>query len=613
MGVAPRAPIVMNAPKPPAATQRKPRQPETTEPQAQGLDTKEPDTRTRIAPTDLAAAWLTAPHPVVVADRAGRVAATNEAGRLLLPDAVGGTALREAAPQWLADAHARLSDAHARLAGEDEDAGSPGDGAPPGLPAQTRREPDAVRGEIGERSFEARPARLDEGHWAWWLAEDTHRKRAEDDLLAERRRTALLADASQQLLASLNVERCMEVTATMAAGYLCDAALVIAPGRGNVYPVTCTGPGEGEVTHASLAMDLTEVPGLSEAMQGFPPVPSRWIDPATLPEWAVPAHVTGPVCSVVITPLPGHGVPAGVLMLLRSTDRSAFSEAEEVFARLFATRAGAAVSAARLYAEQSAISRTLMRDLLPPDLRPVNGVEFAGGYIAAGAGEQVGGDFYDVHAGQTPQDETLAVLGDVCGKGLEAAALTGKIRNTVQALRPMGHDHQKLLTLLNESLLQAEHTRFATLALASVARRGNSVDLRLTSAGHPPPLIARADGSVDEADTRGTLIGALPQVTSSTAHVRLKPGEVCLLFSDGIVEAKGGPLGTEMFGEERLSSVLSECFGMVAEAVVERVQMLATQWVGRGPHDDMAVVAIAAPRHQHLSAVDGHTRGRYTG
>lgn len=568
------------------------------------------ETETHTTPSVLADAWVTAPYPVVVADGAGRVAATNEAARLLLPTAVDGTALREVTPRWLAEEHARLAAGDTRLAAEDTR--PDGDGARPRLPTRTRREPDVVRGEIGERSFEARPARLGDGHWAWWLAEDTHRRRAEDDLRAERRRTALLADASRQLSASLNVERCMEVTAAMAAGNLCDAATVIAPGCGNVHPVTRTGP-DGEVTHSTLDVDLAQVPGLSEAMQGFPPVPSRWIDPATLPDWAVPAHLTGPVCSVVITPLPGHGVPAGVLMLLRSTERSAFSEDEEAFARAFAARAGAAVSAARLYAEQSAISRTLMRDLLPPDLRPVNGVEFAGGYLAAGAGEHVGGDFYDVHAGQTPEEETLAVLGDVCGKGLEAAALTGKIRNTVQALRPMGHDHQKLLTLLNESLLRTEHARFATLALASVARRGNSVDLRVTSAGHPPPLIARADGSVDEAETRGTLIGALPQVTSSTAHVRLKPGEVCLLFSDGIVEAKGGPLGTEMFGEERLSWALSECFGMVAEAVVERVQMLAAQWVGRGPHDDMAVVAIAAPRHQHLSAVDGHTRGRYTG
>lgn len=548
---------------------------------------KQSDTTTRTAPPALADAWATAPHAVLVADGVGRVAAANEAGRLLLPDAACGTELHDAVPKWLADAHVRLTD-------------------------EARTEHDPVRGRIGERSFAAHAARLDDRYWAWWLAEDTPLRRAEDDLRAERHRTALLADVSQKLSASLNVERCMEVTAAMAAGHLCDAALVIAPGRGSAHPVTYTGPA-GEVTHADLTIDLAEVPGLSEAMQGFPPVPSRWIDPASLPDWAVPAHFEGPVCSVVITPLPGHGVPAGVLMLLRSTERSAFTEAEEVFARIFAARAGAAVSAARLYAEQSAISRTLMRDLLPPDLHTVHGVEFAGGYLAAGAGEQVGGDFYDVHAGQTPQDETLVVLGDVCGKGLEAAALTGKIRNTVQALRPMGDDHQRLLALLNESLLGAQHTRFATLALASVIRRGTCVDLRVTSAGHPPPLIARADGSVVEAETKGTLIGALPEVTSNTARVRLKPGEVCLLFSDGIVEARGGPLGTEMFGQERLSWALSECFGMLAEAVVERVQMLASQWVGRGPHDDMAVVAIAVPRHQHLSAVDGHTRGRYTG
>ncbi|MFD5708761.1 hypothetical protein ACFWGV_21850, partial [Bacillus subtilis] len=96
------------------------------------------ETKTRVAPTVLADAWVTAPHPVVVADGAGRVAATNEAVRLLLPAATDGTALREAAPRWLADAHTRLTAQSSRAAD---------DGVP-----------DVVRGEIGERSYEARPA-----------------------------------------------------------------------------------------------------------------------------------------------------------------------------------------------------------------------------------------------------------------------------------------------------------------------------------------------------------------------------------------------------------------------------------------------------------------------
>jgi serine phosphatase RsbU (regulator of sigma subunit) len=326
----------------------------------------------------------------------------------------------------------------------------------------------------------------------------------------------------------------------------------------------------------------------------------------------VPDGFAGPAGSVVVTPLPGPGFPAGALILLRRSDRAAFDASEEVFARVFAARAGAALSAARLYQEQSGITATLMAELLPPVLRQVHGVEFAGGYRAAKDTERVGGDFYDVHPGADAGQETLAVLGDVCGKGLDAAVLTGKIRNSLQALLPLADDHQNLLRLLNGALLNSRHTRFATLVLASVRRRGSATHLRLTSAGHPAPLIVRHDGTVREAPTTGTLIGALPDVRSTTAEVTLKPGETCLLFTDGVTEARGGPLGDAMFGEQRLRSALGECAGMPAEAVVERIQMLVAEWIDDNPHDDIAVVAITAPRTRHLTAVDGRSPGRYT-
>jgi len=340
-------------------------------------------------------------------------------------------------------------------------------------------------------------------------------------------------------------------------------------------------------------------------------VPSRWIDPAMVPTWALPEDMEA-VSSVVVTPLPGHGMPAGALILLRRTGHGAFSDGEELVARLFAARAGAALSAARLYSEQAEITRILMRELLPPRLHEVHGVEFAGGYRASGHSALIGGDFYDVHAGDDPAGETVVVLGDVCGKGLEAAVLTGKIRNTLAALLPMAEDHQRVLSMLNSALLSSSHTRFATLVLASVVRAGAGVQLRLTSAGHPPPLIVRADGTVEEVPTRGMLVGALPDIEATTVDAELAPGETCLLYTDGVTEARGGPLGDEMFGERRLRECLADCAGMLAEAVVERVQMLATQWARSGGTDDMALVAITAPRSAHLSAVDGHTRGRYT-
>ncbi|WP_245664534.1 PP2C family protein-serine/threonine phosphatase [Nocardia grenadensis] len=412
------------------------------------------------------------------------------------------------------------------------------------------------------------------------------------ELAEERSRTEFLIEASEALSASLNIERCTESVARLAAR-LADGATVVAPVQDLRLPViTCS---VDKVRHQLVDRDPAAVPGLAEALLGFPPVPSRWIDPHAVPSWILPEDFRGPLGSVMIIALPGHGLPAGALVLFRRVGRHPFGERDEILAHLFAIRAGAALSAARLYAEQTAITDLLMRELLPPRLPRVHGVELASGYRASENHQIVGGDFYDVHAAAGTRDESLVVLGDVCGKGLEAAVLTGKIRNTLHALVSMSDDHEKVLNLLNQALLTSHHDRFATLVMASVAHRDGRVRIRLTAAGHPPPLIVRSDGTVEKADTRGQLIGVLPRVTATTLRTTLEPGESCLLYTDGITEARGGPLGTSMFGEHRLLEALSRCAGMPAEAVVEHVQMLAAQWVGHRQHDDIALVVVTAP------------------
>ncbi|WP_432743055.1 serine/threonine-protein phosphatase [Streptomyces sp. JH002] len=518
--------------------------------------------------SSVSASWPLAPCPALVVDEAGAVLDANARAADLFPGAVPGARLEDAVPGWLARAHQGVA----------RDGGAA---------------PGPVRGPYGERSLEAHATPGASGDVVWWLLDDTEQRLAERALRSEQERTAFLAEASTRLLASLNTERCVEEAVALATRHLADAAILITPASGRGHHLA-TGVGD-EVVRRTERIDPSVVPGLAEALQGFPPVPSRWIDPAVLPHWAVPEGLTEPVGSVVITPLPGHGFPAGALILLRRSRHAAFDTSEELFARVFAARAGAALSAARLYQEQNSITATLMAELLPPVLHRVDGVEFAGGYRASRETEQVGGDFYDVHPGAGGERETLAVLGDVCGKGLEAAVLTGKIRNTLHALLPLADDHQHLLSLLNGAILAKGNTRFATLVLASVRRRGSVVDMRLTSAGHPAPLIVRRDGTVEEAATAGTLIGALPEVGATTAEVTLEPGETCLLFTDGVTEARGGPLGDVMFDDTRLLAALEECAGMPAEAVVERIQMLVTRWIDGNRHDDIAVMAITAP------------------
>ncbi|GAB3972218.1 PP2C family protein-serine/threonine phosphatase [Actinoallomurus acanthiterrae] len=516
------------------------------------------------------ALWGAAPCPVVIADADGRVVELNAAAARLFPRARPEASLAATMPDWLAEAHRA--------------AYQPGAAAEP------------VRGQAGERGFEAHPTRVPDGNVMWWLVDDTDRRRAEAELTAERRRATFLAETSTALLSTLNVDRCAEAAVRLAAGHLADAAVLVMPGVGDRLPVAFAIRGAG-VSRRTVQADPVDVPGLSEALQGLPPVPSRRIDPGELPSWVVPEAFGGPVGAVTVTPLPGYGVPVGALILLRRGDRPSFSADEEVSVRIFAARAGAALSAARMYAEQAAITTILRRDLLPPRLRRVHRVDFAGAYRASVRGELVGGDFYDLYPGADEAAESLVVLGDVCGKGLEAAVTTGRIRTAVHALLPMAGDHMRMLTLLNEALLDTESSRFATLVLASAVRAGDRVRLRLTSAGHPPPLIVRSDGGVEKAATQGDLIGAFSGIEATTARVELAPGEHCVLYTDGITEVRGGPLGeAAFFGEQRLMNALSECAGMPAEAIVERVQMLAAQWAGSREHDDMAIVAISAPR-----------------
>ncbi|WP_409062663.1 PP2C family protein-serine/threonine phosphatase [Streptomyces sp. SYP-A7185] len=515
---------------------------------------------------------------MVTVDTAGTVLSHNEQAGVLLARVGVGVPLADVAPAWLVEAHLRRVNG----AGKGQSAAWAG-------------------GRLGGRGVKALAGPDADGAVTWWLVGDGAPASATRELARERARAGLLQELSSELLASLNVERCMEVTVQRAAQHLADAAVIVGAGDGDTFPVTSCTDG-GPVVQERIPLDPDQLPGLAEALQGLPAVSSRWIDPHQVPEWAVPdgfADDAAPIGSVIVVPLPGHGDPTGCLILLRHRKEATFSPGEEAFAQFFAARAGAALSIARGYARQAYATDVLMRGLLPPALGAVHGICFSGRYRAAADGERVGGDFYDVHPAATPDAETVAVLGDVCGKGLEAAVTAGRIRNALQALVPFAGDHTRLLTLLNSALLSTDQTPFVTLVLAAAVRQGTRVRLRVSSAGHPAPLVVRTTGQVEETGTRGSLIGAFADLDFTTAEVTLQPGETCLLYSDGITEARGGPLGDVMFTEDRLRAVLSQCAGMPPEVVTERVQLVVAQWVGEGRHDDMAVLAIGAPREDH--------------
>ncbi|MEU4428375.1 PP2C family protein-serine/threonine phosphatase [Actinoplanes sp. NPDC024001] len=476
----------------------------------------------------------------------------------------------------------------------------------PALSQATTDGSDSFRCEYQGRCVYGMRRELDDGHYAWFLRDHTEESEREAALEVERSRTAFLAEAGRRLSASLHVRRCARTTVELAVAQLADAAVVVLPPsrRNSAWTrlVPDRAPEEG-----TLREDLlTDVPGLVEALGGFPPIPSRWLDASQIPGWLFPADL-GPIGALLVTPLPGNAEPAGALILARRGANATFSPEDELLARVFAARAGAAISAAMLYREQVDTTAVLQADLLPPTLPEPDGFELTGSYQAAREALRIGGDFYDVFGPAGDSTDTVIALGDVCGTGPEAAVLTGKVRQTLRALRLVQAGPEAMLRVLNEALLQSSRQhRFVTMVVGSIKRAEHGrVRLELATGGHPAPLVLRNDGTVEEVPTSGTLIGVMRRTVVHPAEIELAPGELCLLYSDGLTEARGGPTGVEQYGEARLRAALRECQGMPGVATVERIRQLVSDWVNGGNKDDIAMLAVRAPARPPLSLRGG--------
>ncbi|GIF26919.1 hypothetical protein BJ973_003560 [Actinoplanes tereljensis] len=442
---------------------------------------------------------------------------------------------------------------------------------------------------------------LDADHHAWYLRDRTEEVNRAAALSAERARAAFLAESGRRLSASLHQGRCLRTTAELAVAHLADAAVVILPPDRRRSTWLRLTTGERIIEGSVPERELSEVPGLVEVLGGFPPIPSRWLDAAQAPSWLG----LGEIGALLVTPLPGNAAPAGALILAKREGR--FSTDDEILARVFAARAGAAISAAGLYREQVDTAAVLQADLLPPELMQMDGVELVGSYQAAHEAMRIGGDFYDVFEPTHPGGDTVLALGDVCGTGPEAAVLTGKVRQTLRALHLVDAAPAEMLRVLNQALLQSgRQHRFVTLVVGALRRAEHGrVRLTLATGGHPPPLVLRNDGTVEEVPVSGTLIGAVTETVVRPAEVELAPGELCLLYSDGLTEARGGPTATDQYGEARLHAALSTCQGLPATATVERVRQLVSDWMRGGARDDIAMLAVRAPVRTALSLRDG--------
>ena len=257
------------------------------------------------------------------------------------------------------------------------------------------------------------------------------------------------------------------------------------------------------------------------------------------------------------------------------------------------------VTAERVAAQQATepgerfrgLARTLEESLLPPHLHEVPGLEIAASYLPGSSVVDVVGDFYDVF--QTSHDSWALTIGDVCGKGVEAATVTALARYTIRAAAVTRSSPAQVLRLLNEAMRRQhpDSERFVTATYLTVAQDEGAVRARLSLGGHPPALCRRADGTVTTLGRPGTVLGVLDDVDLHDVTLTLSPGDVLLLYTDGVTESRRGG---DMFGDQRLQELLARLDGPAVE-VAARVEEEVVAFSEGHQSDDTAILVVRVP------------------
>ncbi|WP_020674255.1 PP2C family protein-serine/threonine phosphatase [Amycolatopsis nigrescens] len=403
-----------------------------------------------------------------------------------------------------------------------------------------------------------------------------------------------LAEVGRRLRGSLDSEHTASVLAELAVPELADCAIVVLPtprgrlqwwrrdadggqGRGRTRKVAA---GSAPVFTAAMTCDGAEIRTLPP--QELPDLPSALADPL---------RRFGQICLLSLLAA-GEGSPQpGLLVLAYRTEARRSGDQLERAIQEFAAHARGSLSAAHRYRQQKDAVAALAGTLALPVLPVVQGARMAAVYEPAPGVLEIGGDFYDVHP--RADGSALVVLGDVCGHGAEAAGLTGRVRSSLAALHLVERDGERLLHLLNEALIATGSSRFATVVLGSMYGDGGGIlRLELASGGHPAPLVVRRSGAVEDVDLAGMLVGISPHARFAGCTVELADGDLCLLYTDGVTEARNHLDRTELFGAERLRTLVSACAGMPAEGMAEYVRDAVRQWLRGADHDDIALLVI---------------------
>lgn len=292
-------------------------------------------------------------------------------------------------------------------------------------------------------------------------------------------------------------------------------------------------------------------------------------------------------------PLVGRGQRLGTLSVGRHADHRHDVDEIAIVADV-ARRAALALDNARIHAERRRVAHALQQSLLPPELPVISGVDLGAEYVPTGDDVEVGGDFYDVVP--MPDGRWLIVVGDVSGKGVQAASVTGHVRDVIRVLVEDGRSLPSLLAKLNSTLAERGAGRYCTLAMAAVGRSlDGALDVSLHLAGHDRPVLVSADGRASFVGEGGTALGLLSAVTSPASSVPLAPGDTLVFYTDGVTERRRRD---ELFGIERLRSAAAPLAGYPAGVVAARLRSATLGFSAEPPRDDIAILVLRneAPR-----------------
>lgn len=300
----------------------------------------------------------------------------------------------------------------------------------------------------------------------------------------------------------------------------------------------------------------------------------------------------GHEAGAVIPILAGSG-PLGVIGL-SSPEPHPFDADDRTLLETIAGLCAQALERAALYEREHATAETLTRSLLPAHLPEVPRVALGHRYAPTPLlRSQVGGDFYDVVP--LEEDSWLLVIGDVAGKGPDAAALTGLVRYTLRAEARHDSRPDRLLSVLNDAILdQRSDGRFCTIACARLNLAASAgPTLELSAAGHPPPLLLHAGGGSEVIDVSGRLLGIFGGASYELRHVPFRPQSTLVLYTDGLLDASAPDRQRTVEG---LASELEHDPSMSPQALVDQLYERAVASDPQNPRDARDDIAILAAR-----------------